>query len=79
LGAKVEDSKDHKLDSLILGERKKRYIFRLDKMLLSYFSNKQLINKISLSGGNFLFLTSRKEYYETIRLNADACSQGAML
>lgn len=79
LGAKVSNSKDHKLNFLMLGERKKRYIFRLDKMLLSYFSNKNLINKIAFFGGDFLFLTSRKEYYETIRLNADICSQAALL
>lgn len=48
-------------------------------MLLSYFSNKRLINKMASSGSNFLFLTSRREYYETIRSGADKCAQVALL
>jgi len=79
MGAKVEDSVDHKLGALILGIRKDRYIFRLDKMLLNYFFNKVLINKIAFTNANFLFLTSRREYYSTIRANADVCSQTALL
>ena len=79
LGAKVEDSKDHRLGFLVLGERKNRFIFRLDRMLLSYFSNKSLINKIAASGASFLFITSRQEYYSVIRSSADKCSQMALL
>lgn len=67
------------LNFSILGERKKRFIFRLDKMLLNYFFNRNLIQKIASKNGNFLFLTSRAEYYDTVRANADKCSQIALL
>lgn len=80
MGAKVRDSEEHKLRFFLLGQRQERYIFRLDRMLLfNYFSNKELIKKIAVGGANFLFLTSRKEYYSAVRRNADACSQTALL
>jgi ribosomal protein S2 len=48
-------------------------------MLLNYFFNKNLIHKIAARGGNFLFLTLRKEYYDAIRENSDRCFQTALL
>lgn len=47
-------------------------------MLLNYFSNRRLINEMSFSGANFLFLTSRSEYYDTLRYSADKCEQAAL-
>lgn len=79
LGAKAKDSPNHKLNYLILGERKDRYIFRLDRMLFTYFFNKKLIKSISSNGANFLFITGRSEYYDAIRHGADKCSQVALL
>jgi ribosomal protein S2 len=78
LGAEVQDSSDHVLNSLLMAKRSGRYIFKFTELVFNMLINRIAIKKAALSGANFLFLTTRPEYTGILRENSAFCSEASI-
>lgn len=64
---------------LLEGFRNDLSIYKIDKLFLNAIFNKNLIIKLSKNYVNFTFLTTRKEFIETLGENAFSCFENYKL
>jgi ribosomal protein S2 len=71
-------SYDSLLNSMMVNKFRGKYIMDLDKIILSLINNKSVLRKVVINNGNFLFLTSRDNYYSTITKHSNFCGEHSM-
>jgi len=59
-------------------KRKNNYIFNVDRIILNMIINKNIICKVTRNKGNFLFLTSKLDYVDILKLQAFNCKEFGM-
>lgn len=65
--------------NLLEGFRNDLSIYKIDKIFLNIILNKNLIYKLSKNYVNFTFLTTRKEFSDTLEQNAINCFESHKL
>jgi ribosomal protein S2 len=77
-GSDIVSSNNNKLGNILHYKRKNNYIFNVDRIILNMIINKNIICKVTRNKGNFLFLTSKLDYVDILKLQAFNCKEFGM-